>query len=239
MNKSDSQWLLITGVSTAGKSYIGDCLPESMFYTPISDTTRHPRSHETNAIDYYFLNNEFPQRIANNEYLEHTLFVGNQYGLRKAEVDNAKGRIIAHVCDWDGLNNLHGTESSVRVFIDIAPKDIVRRMLARWMDNAKEDLKYLSARIHHALTVEMNWSGEVDIYYKDSDDFKNSIGNLVNKLLDKDIKYTPIQMDRQSKYTGITAADLHSYLLKCERPTRGEKHRLLTDSFYSYIEGTC
>lgn len=236
MQSDQSRWLLITGVSTAGKSFIGDCLPESMFFTPISDTTRKPRSHEMDGVDYHFVGEGFDNKLDNNLYVEHTKFVGNLYGLCRNELTKDKGRIVAHVCDWEGLNNLHDKYSSVRVFIDIQPKDILKRMLARWMDNRNEDLTYLASRIYHALTAELDWSGEVDIYYKDSDEFKADMPNLIDSLLVKDTLYTPFKMERKSPYHNLSEDEVHKFLVSNDRPKRGSSHQSLTESLYSIIE---
>lgn len=235
MNHTDQKWLLITGVSTAGKSFIGDSLPESMFFTPISDTTRKARSHEMNGVDYHFINSEFAVKKANGLYVETTEFVGNQYGITHTEISGAKDRIIAHVCDWNGLTTLSKKYKSIRVFIDISPKEIITRMLARWMDNQNEDLKYLAARIHHALTAEMEWSGIVDIYYSDSEEFKKDMPLLVRNLLDTTYKPQAIEIKRSSKHSSLTVEPILNFLNLNSRPRRGEIHKSMSNELLEIV----
>lgn len=235
MKHASKKWLLITGVSTAGKSFIGDCLPESMFFTPVSDTTRPPRSHEMNGIDYYFVNNDFKEKALKGLYIETTEFVGNSYGVTYEEISKANGRIIAHVCDWSGLSVLSNRYDSLRVFIDIAPRDIISRMLARWMDNEKEDLEYLAKRIHHALTVEMEWSGMVDIYYSDSDEFKKDMPSLVRNLINQEYKPKPFKIKRSSKYKLLHVEPILQFLTNSSRPRRGEIHKTMSSELLAII----
>ncbi len=54
----------------------------------ISMTTRKPRPAETDGVDYFFVSEEeFKQRIENNELLEYAQFVGNYYGTPKFYVE--------------------------------------------------------------------------------------------------------------------------------------------------------
>ncbi len=53
----------------------------------VSATTRAPRPGEVDGKDYFFITRqEFEERIANNDFLEHAEFAGNCYGTPKSYV---------------------------------------------------------------------------------------------------------------------------------------------------------
>lgn len=53
----------------------------------VSATTRAPRPGEVDGRDYFFITRqEFEERIANNDFLEHAEFAGNCYGTPKSYV---------------------------------------------------------------------------------------------------------------------------------------------------------
>ncbi len=55
----------------------------------VSATTRAPRPGEIDGKDYFFITRqEFEQRIANHDFLEHAQFAGNLYGTPKPYVVN-------------------------------------------------------------------------------------------------------------------------------------------------------
>jgi len=228
--------LIISGVSTGGKTYIAEVLPEILFDIAISHTTRPRRSHEFDALDYHFVNDE---SFSNTDFIETTNFAGYQYGLSKAESTKVGNRIMAHVCDWEGLNNMHQMfpDRCLRVFIDIDPVDIVRRMLARWMDNAFADLGYLAKRIHHALTVELSWCGDVDIYIANSEQFSTQLQHIID-VFNSDSVPHPIHLNRESPFMDLTISSIHEFLLGSQRPKRGESHKLLTQQLFELINSS-
>jgi len=228
--------LIISGVSTGGKTYIAEVLPEILFDIAISHTTRPRRSHEFNAMDYHFVNDE---SFSNTDFLETTNFAGYQYGLSKAESTQTGNRILAHVCDWEGLNYMYQMfpDRCLRVFIDIEPLDIVRRMLARWMDNASADLAYLAKRIHHALTVELSWSGDVDIYIANNEQFSTQLQHIINAFKSDCVPH-PIPLIRKSPFTDLSETSIHEFLLGSQRPKRGDSHRRLTEQLFTLINSS-
>lgn len=53
----------------------------------VSATTRGPREGERDGVDYFFITREeFAQRIAKDDFLEHATFSGNSYGTPRSFV---------------------------------------------------------------------------------------------------------------------------------------------------------
>lgn len=80
--------LLVSGPSGSGKTTLCRRLAaEGEARYSISCTTRTPRAGETHGRDYHFLApDEFAQREAAGEFLEHAQVHGNRYGTLKSEV---------------------------------------------------------------------------------------------------------------------------------------------------------
>ncbi len=225
--------LAISGVSTGGKTYIAELLPEPIFYMAISHTTRINRSHEFNGLDYYFVSQEEFNSIS---FIETTTFVGNSYGLSTKEINNTSGRILAHVCDLNGMSALFDNyDHCFKVFIDIHPHDIARRMLSRWMDNSKEDLAYLSERIHYALTYELDQNITPHVYIKDKSEFDAKLNIIVSACKASPLP-KPVLVIRNTPFQGITADCIHQFLLSHPRPKRGELFNTISDQLISLIE---
>lgn len=59
----------------------------------ISMTTREPRKHEIDGVDYYFVTQEeFDRHIEQDDFLEWAEFVGNRYGTPKSKVEELRNR---------------------------------------------------------------------------------------------------------------------------------------------------
>jgi guanylate kinase len=83
--------LVLSGPGGVGKSTVASRVRElSDFWVSISATTRAPRYGEENGVDYFFLHDEeFDQRIAQDEFLEWASFAGARYGTPREGVEKA------------------------------------------------------------------------------------------------------------------------------------------------------
>lgn len=89
-NLTPGKVIVIVAPSGAGKTTIAQRLlkeyPKIKF--SVSATTRKPRKGEIDGVDYYFLSDEeFDQKIENEEFLEWEHYSGNRYGTLRSEVD--------------------------------------------------------------------------------------------------------------------------------------------------------
>lgn len=81
--------IVYTGASGVGKGTIMKMLLERNpnLRLSVSATTRKPREGEQDGREYYFVSHErFDEMIAENGFLEHAEYVGNQYGTPKEPV---------------------------------------------------------------------------------------------------------------------------------------------------------
>jgi guanylate kinase len=82
--------LVITGPSGVGKGTLIRGLRERIpeLELSVSATTRHPRPGEEDGVDYHFLTQEeFEQRAAAGEFVEHASYSGNRYGTLRSELE--------------------------------------------------------------------------------------------------------------------------------------------------------
>ena len=89
--------VLFMGPSGAGKgtllTHLLQTFPDK-FCLSVSHTTRKPRPHETDGVDYYFVTDDVMNTmVANDEFLEHAHVHTSQYGTSRGEIKriNAEG----------------------------------------------------------------------------------------------------------------------------------------------------
>ena len=81
---------VLSGPSGVGKGTLKNRLLaefEGQVVDSISATTRGPREGEVHGREYFFISRQdFLERLANNDFLEHAEFSGNMYGTPKSYV---------------------------------------------------------------------------------------------------------------------------------------------------------
>ena len=80
--------LVISGPAGSGKSTVTKFIRENPDYVfSISRTTRYTRPGEVDGVDYYFVTkDEFKQKLAEDDFLEHAEYCGEMYGTPKSLV---------------------------------------------------------------------------------------------------------------------------------------------------------
>lgn len=181
--------LSISGMSTAGKTFVLDSLPGMDFAMMVSHTTRAIRHGELDQFDYNFVaDHEFESLVRNNSFLERTEFAGYKYALLNSEIDNALGRAkcAVHVCTPSGALALKD-EARVRklrfcsIFIKAPIETVIQRHLKRWAySRGKLNLDYLAERIATSIITEQCWTGDFNYIVPTSDGFIELLQELKN-----------------------------------------------------------
>lgn len=130
--------VVISGPSGVGK---GTVVKELMRHSPnlrfsVSATTREMRPGEEDGVSYYFVSRErFEQMIADDELLEHAVYVGNYYGtpeVRLNEQLDAGFDVLVEVEVQGALQIKKRRPDAVLIFIT-APsfEELARRLRGR------------------------------------------------------------------------------------------------------------
>lgn len=125
--------IALVGKSASGKSTIlKRVLEKDKYHKIISCTTRPLRENEKDGIDYYFLSEqEFNNKIANNEMLEYTSFNNWRYGTSLSSLKEDK--INIGIFNPQGILNL-SKNSNINLktyYIDVTDKERLIRSLER------------------------------------------------------------------------------------------------------------
>jgi guanylate kinase len=133
---------IISAPSGSGKSTLVQRLlqdvPDLAF--SVSYTTRRPRGLEQDGQSYHFISpEEFEQRVARGEFLEHAEVFGNYYGTHRNALDRARRDGLDLVLDIDvqGAGQLKSKiADAVSIFILAPSREILEsRLRARSEDS--------------------------------------------------------------------------------------------------------
>lgn len=105
------------------------CVAES-----ISFTTRAPRAGEVPGADYHFISvEEFNQRLADGEFLEHAQVFDHLYGTSRklVERDLNEGKHVVLVIDTQGALQLRGRVPATFIFVSPPSLEELRVRLGR------------------------------------------------------------------------------------------------------------
>lgn len=174
MNQKKGKLFVFSAPSGSGKTTIVrkilDIYPELIF--SISATTRKNRDHEINGLDYFFISEEeFLEKIDNDEFIEWEKFYDYYYGTLKSFVNSKLDEGLSLVFEVDVKGALSIKKSypeSVLIFIVPPSMEELRARLIKRNTETSEDLK---KRIERA---------ELELSYKNKFDYL-----VVNKDLDQ------------------------------------------------------
>ncbi len=135
--------VILSSPSGAGKTTISKKIQQKYqnFKISVSHTTRKPRPNEVEGIDYYFTNeNDFKNRIDNNEFYEYAKIFGNYYGTSKKSVLNLLNNEndVLFDIDWQGTQQLSKFKELNLLKIFILPpskEELKKRLIQRNQDN--------------------------------------------------------------------------------------------------------
>jgi guanylate kinase len=122
---------VVSGPSGAGKNTAIDRLlaeAPSLVYS-VSHTTRAPRPGERDGVEYHFVDSAaFDGMVAAGEFIEHVVYLGDQYGTSKREMARlaARGLDIVLNVDVQGACTLRrvGIPGIALVFAFFAPASL-------------------------------------------------------------------------------------------------------------------
>jgi guanylate kinase len=136
---------VITGPSGVGKgTLIRGLLAEvPELQLSVSATTRTPRPGERDGVDYHFLSqDEFANRVAAGEFLEHASYSGQRYGTLRSEVERqlGEGRPVVLEIEVQGARQIRAAmPEAVAVFIAPPSREALRaRLVGRGTDTPEE-----------------------------------------------------------------------------------------------------
>ena len=139
---SNNIMVILSSPSGAGKTTISKKIQQKYqnFKISVSHTTRKPRSNEIEGIDYYFIKeNDFKNKIKNNEFYEYDKIFGNYYGTSKTSVLNLlknKNDVLFDI-DWQGTQQLSKFKELNLLKIFILPpskEELKKRLIQRNQD---------------------------------------------------------------------------------------------------------
>jgi guanylate kinase len=133
---------VITGPSGVGKGTLIRALRDRVagLELSVSATTRPPRPGEQDGVAYHFLTGEqFGERVAADEFVEHAEYSGNSYGTLRSELDGrlAAGIPVVLEIEVQGARQIREKmPEAVQVFIAPPSRDALRaRLLGRGTDS--------------------------------------------------------------------------------------------------------
>ena len=144
---------VITGPSGVGKGTLIRGLLERIpeLELSVSATTRPPRPGERNGVDYHFLSDEeFDQRLAAGDFVEHASYSGHRYGTLRSELERRlrEGIPVVLEIEVQGARQVReAMPDAEAVFIAPPSRDALRARLVGRGTDAPEDI---DARIRTA-----------------------------------------------------------------------------------------
>lgn len=179
--------IVISGPSGAGKGTIVDQLLDddtAKLELSISCTTRQPREHEKDGVNYFFrTEKEFNNMVVGNSFLEHANVFGCQYGTPKDKVLKKleEGKNVILEIDVQGAMQVkQNYEDAVLIFIMPPSKE---ELLERLKKRATETPAQIEKRISKAQD-EMDQTDRYDyvVVNDDLDAAVEEIKGIINQL---------------------------------------------------------
>ncbi|MBO4572472.1 MAG: hypothetical protein J5762_01720 [Clostridia bacterium] len=191
--------IVLSGASGAGKNtVIEHLLKTDKFAIMPTYTTRAPRPNETEGHPYCFLNNEqFEQKIKENELYEYQFVHSNYYGTSKLLLANARksGKILVKDIDVLGTPNFVNAVSAdikiVTVFLKVGSKKILRERLT---DRGEKQIKLRLERYEMEQRCAVNYD-----YVIANDDLDKTL-SIVHAIVEHELSGSPLLLAKQPKF---------------------------------------
>ncbi|PRR86442.1 Guanylate kinase [Clostridium luticellarii] len=175
--------IVISGPSGAGKSTVCKALTKkNKFWISVSATTRAPRKGEVNGVNYYFLTEEdFKDKIKNNNFLEHAEVYGNYYGTPRSQVLKAieEGKDVILEIDIQGALMVKEAYPE-GVFVFILPPSM-EELKKRIINRGSETSESFTTRFNSAYR-EINYVSKYN-YVVINDTVDNAVRNIESIIM--------------------------------------------------------
>ena len=178
----DGLLVVISGPSGVGKTTICRALVERLgAELSISTTTRLAGEGERDGQDYCFLSQqEFEQRLANNEFLEHAEVFGHLYGTLAKPVMEAleKGKTVVLEIDVNGAKQIRKRFAKALMFLILPPAPAT---LGERLNHRQRDAKDVIAERLAKADGEIRFALESKCYNYTivNDDLEKAISQIV------------------------------------------------------------
>ena len=172
--------IIVSGPSGSGKSTVTKIVKDKLnIPLSISATTRNPRDGEIDGKDYFFLSEEeFKNKIANDEFYEYAEVHGNYYGTLKKTVEENLDKGLNVILEIDVQGALIAKEKkkdAVLVFFRTKDMAILEKRLR---DRKTDSEEVIQTRLKNAET-ELKYENKYN-YTIVNENLENSIQELID-----------------------------------------------------------
>lgn len=171
--------LVLSSPSGGGKTTIAKMLlraRDDLGYS-VSATTRPPRTHEQDSVDYHFLSREeFLRRQAAGEFVEWATYAGELYGTLRTEIERlfAAGRHAVLDIEIDGARQIRANYPDALLLFVLPPS--ADALVSRLVGRRTEEPEVIRERLMRAAD-ELAAIGEYD-YVVINDDLVVAVSHV-------------------------------------------------------------
>ena len=172
--------IIVSGPSGSGKSTVTKIVKDKLnIPLSISATTRNPRDGEIDGKDYFFLSEEeFKNKIANDEFYEYANVHGNYYGTLKEVVESNLNKGLNVILEIDVQGALIAKEKKKdAVLVFFRTKDM-ETLEKRLRDRKTDTEEVIQTRLKNALK-ELEYEKKYD-YTIINNDIEESCAALIS-----------------------------------------------------------
>ena len=172
--------IIVSGPSGSGKSTVTKIVKDKLnIPLSISATTRNPRDGEIDGKDYFFLSEEeFKNKIANDEFYEYAEVHGNYYGTLKKTVEDNLNRGLNVILEIDVQGALIAKEKkkdAILVFFRTKDMEVLEKRLR---DRKTDSEEVIQTRLKNAET-ELKYENKYN-YTIINENLEDSIQELID-----------------------------------------------------------
>ena len=172
--------IIVSGPSGSGKSTVTKIVKDKLnIPLSISATTRNPRDGEIDGKDYLFLSEEeFKNKIANDEFYEYAEVHGNYYGTLKKTVEDNLNKGLNVILEIDVQGALIAKEKkkdAILVFFRTKDMEVLEKRLR---DRKTDSEEVIQTRLKNAET-ELKYENKYN-YTIINENLEDSIQELID-----------------------------------------------------------